>query len=145
MTASLVRVRRLLPAEIDRVFAAWSSADALARWFVCDPEWTATATSEFRVGGRYRIEMRSGGRVVGGASGEYRAIERPRRIVFTWTSEGGMLVADSLVTVELTAIGSKTELLLTHDLAPETPAGRAHTAGWEACLGSLERLLSVGK
>jgi uncharacterized protein YndB with AHSA1/START domain len=143
MTAKpdVLELKRVLPAAIDRVFAAWSQADALARWFACAPDWTATATSDFRVGGRYRIEMRSGGRVVGAASGEYRVIEPPRRLVFTWTSEGRVGVADSVVSIELKAIGAGTELSLTHDLAPDSAAGRAHAEGWQGCLANLARFL----
>jgi len=86
--------------------------------------------------------MRSGGQLVGTASGEYRLIEPPRRLVFTWTSEGNVGVRDSLVTIELTPLGSRTELRLTHDLAPDSPEGRAHAAGWQGCFDNLERWLS---
>jgi len=141
MKTDVLEIKRRLPADIGRVFAAFSSADMLARWFVCAPDWTATATNDFRVGGKYRIEMRSGGRLVGAASGEYREIMPPYRLVFTWASEGGVSVSDSVVTIELKAIGAQTELLLIHDVAPDTVAGRAHAAGWRGCLESLENLL----
>lgn len=138
---SVLELKRLLPAEIGRVFAAWSSADALSRWFMCAPGWTATTSLDFRVGGKFRVEMHSAGRPVGTASGEYREIDPPRRLVFTWTAEGAVGVRDSVVVVELKAIGAQTELTLTHDLAPGTPEGRAHESGWHACLASLERAL----
>ena len=142
MKEDVLQLKRILPAEIRRVFAAWTNADALARWFVCSPEWTATTTNDFRVGGKYRIEMHSGQRMVGVASGEYREIDAPRRLVFTWTSEGRIGVRDSLVTIELKTVGNKTELSLTHDIAPQTPEGRSHAEGWEGCLTSLERYLA---
>jgi len=41
MKPSVLEMKRLLPAEVRRVFAAWSSPDLLARWFVCAPDWTA--------------------------------------------------------------------------------------------------------
>ncbi|MCU1281612.1 MAG: putative glutathione S-transferase-related transrane protein [bacterium] len=142
MNANMMEIKRLLPADVRRVFAAWSNAEALSRWFICAPEWTATTSVDFRVGGAYRIEMRSGGRTIGKASGQYLEIDPPRRLVFSWTSEGGVGVRDSVVTVELKAIGAQTELTLTHNIAPHTPEGRAHAAGWHACFASLERLLS---
>jgi uncharacterized protein YndB with AHSA1/START domain len=140
--ADVLRLVRRLPAPIERVFAAWSSAAALARWFVCAPAWTATVTSDFRVGGQYRVEMRQGDRLVGVAAGEYREIDPPRKLVFTWRSEGRVGVRHSVVTIELRAVGDATELSLMHDLAPTTPAGRAHAEGWDGCLASLQRYVT---
>jgi uncharacterized protein YndB with AHSA1/START domain len=140
--ANVLRLWRRLPVPIERVFGAFGSAAALSRWFRCSPRWTTTATSDFRVGGRYRVEMREGERLVGVASGEYREITPPRRLVFTWASEGRIGVRDSLVTIELRAVAGATELSLVHDLAPTTPAGRAHAEGWEGCLASLTRYVT---
>jgi uncharacterized protein YndB with AHSA1/START domain len=141
-----LRIKRVLPARIDEVFDAWTDGDLLARWFVCAPNWTASVTCDVRVGGRYRIEMKEGGELVGVAEGEYLAIERPRRLVFTWTSDGrtGAGVRDSKVTIELFERGESTELTLTHDIAPETAEGRSHHAGWISCLSSLENTLRRG-
>jgi uncharacterized protein YndB with AHSA1/START domain len=141
MKPSVLQMKRILPADIEQVFEAWSSAEQMSRWFVCDPAWRPTATNEFRVGGKYRVEMRNGDRTVGVASGEYREIERPHRLVFTWTSEGRIGVAHSVVTIELRSIGTQTELSLTHDLLPGSAAGRAHAEGWLGCLGNLETYL----
>jgi uncharacterized protein YndB with AHSA1/START domain len=143
MNAVAVHIRRVLPADIRRVFAAWSSATAMSRWFACDSTWQATATSDFQVGGRYRVEMRHGDRVVGIVYGEYKEIQPPHRLVFTWTSEGRIGVRNSLVTIELKRIGAHTELSLVHDLAPESPEGRAHAEGWEGCLSNLERYVRL--
>ncbi len=141
MSADVLQLKRVLPADIHRVFDAWRTAEAMSRWFVCDHDWTATATNDFRVGGKYRVEMRNGERTVGVASGEYREIDPPRRLVFTWRSEGPVGIDHSIVTIELKALGAKTELSLRHDIAPETPPGRAHAEGWRGCLANLEQYL----
>jgi len=141
MKAPSLRVKRLLPAEVNRVFDAWKRADAMSRWFACDPGWTATATNDFRVGGKYRIEMRCGDDTLGVASGEYLEVDPPHRLVFTWSSEGRVNVTNSVVTVDLKESGALTELTLTHDLDPGTAVGRAHSGGWEGALTKLEGYL----
>ena len=100
MTQPLVSVKRLLPAELGRVFEAWSSAELMSRWFVVDPSWTVKATNDFRVGGKYRVEMRRDDGTVFVAFGEYVEISAPRRLVFTWSS-ALPAIDRSLVTIEL--------------------------------------------
>jgi uncharacterized protein YndB with AHSA1/START domain len=80
-------------------------------------------------------------RTVATASGEYLEIEPPHRLVFTWSSKGRLLVENSVVTVELAALGGRTELTLTHDLDPDSDEGRAHARGWEGALTNLEERL----
>src|SRR5262249_31127822 len=58
--------------------------------------------------------------------------------VFTWTSEGRVAVRDTIVTIDFRAKGDRTEISLTHDIAPDTLEGRAHSAGWDGCLRNLE-------
>lgn len=141
MSTTSVRVTRLLRAEIARVFDAWSDAERMARWFVVDAGWTAKATNNFHVGGKYRIEMHRTDGTVFLAHGEYLEIDPPRRLVFTWSS-AVPAIERSVVTIELSPKGSaSTELTLVHDLLPDTDEGRAHSIGWEGSLDNLERHL----
>ncbi len=140
MRTTSVRVKRTLPADVARVFAAWSSAEAMSRWFVVEPGWTAKAANDFRVGGTYRVEMRRSDGTVFVAWGEYLEIDPPRRLVFTWNS-ALPAIQQSRVTVELASVGSSTELTLIHELLPDTDEGRAHAVGWEGSLANLERYL----
>jgi uncharacterized protein YndB with AHSA1/START domain len=124
-----------------RVFEAWSSAELMSRWFVVDPSWTVEATNDFRVGGKYRVEMRRQDGTVFLAFGEYVEISAPRRLVFTWSS-AVPAIDRSVVTIELRPVGGATELTLIHENLPDTDEGRAHSVGWEGTLDSLERHLS---
>src|SRR5947208_2237608 len=80
------------------------------------------------VGGRFRLVMAHGGTSVEHL-GEYRAIEPPSLLAFTWRSEfTGQL--DTLVTVRFTALSAnQTQLELTHDLLPDSQAD-SHAEGW---------------
>lgn len=141
MSTTSVIARRVLPAEVQRVFDAWGSAEALSRWFVVDPTWKAKATTDFRIGGKYRIEMDRGDGTIFLAFGEYLKIESPRLLVFTWNS-AIPVVQKSVVTIELKPVGTQTELTLTHELLPDTDEGRAHAIGWDRSLANLEQYLS---
>ena len=141
MSTTSVNLRRILPADVARVFEAWSSAKAMSRWFVVDPGWTARATNDFRVGGKHRVEMDRGDGTIFVAFGEYLEIDPPRRLVFTWNS-ALPAVRNSVVTIELKPVGTMTELTLTHELLPDTDEGRAHGIGWEGSLVNLERYLT---
>jgi uncharacterized protein YndB with AHSA1/START domain len=141
MTSKAISLQRVLPAGVDEVFQAWSSSEMLAQWFVCNTTWTASAECEFRIGGRYSIVMRSGGRIIGRAFGTYLEIEAPHRIVMSWSSAGEVVVRDSLLTIELRAVGPDTALTLTHEIDPDSAAGQAHAVGWIGTLGSLHTFL----
>lgn len=140
MTSTFVRLERVLPAEIHRVFDAWANAEAMSRWFVVEPTWTVSAVNEFRVGGTFRIEMDRGDGTVFVCWGEYLEIEAPTRLVFTWSS-AIPAIQRSRVTIELTPQGAATGLVLIHEDLPDTPEGRAHTIGWDGSLSNLERFL----
>ena len=84
--ARVLRIERTFDAPVARVFEAWTSEEVLRRWLHGMPGWdTPTAEVDLRVGGTIRIVMRdpSDG-TEAGATGEYRVVEPPRRLVFTW-------------------------------------------------------------
>src|ERR1041385_9149684 len=82
----VLQIARTFDAPIDRVFAAWTSAEVLRRWLHAGPDWdTPTAEVELRVGGRIRVVMRDpADGAEYGATGEYTVVEPPHRLVFTW-------------------------------------------------------------
>jgi uncharacterized protein YndB with AHSA1/START domain len=141
MTGSYLVLTRVFPAEIERVFEAWTRPDLLSQWFAPAADSAAEVTSDVRVGGRYRIAIHRGGRRIGAASGEYLEIDPPARLVFTWTSEGAVTLRDSVVTVDLRPVQGGTELTLTHTVRRDSEEGRAHERGWQATLASLERFV----
>src|SRR3954469_17050162 len=81
-TDAPVIVQRVLPVTPDQAFDAWLEPAELRDWMgpLTDVEVDA------RVGGRFRIVMgrddADGGPIE--HTGEYRELDRPNRIVFTW-------------------------------------------------------------
>ena len=132
-------VRRRLAAPRERVFAAWLDPRSLVQWM--RPMGAAEPTVEVdpRVGGRFRIVMRHGGREVE-HRGEYLAIEPPARLEFTWISPS-TYDRTTIVTVELDERDGGTELVLTHRLLPGTRLD-AHRQGWTDIVRLLDETLA---
>jgi uncharacterized protein YndB with AHSA1/START domain len=136
-----VTIRRFLKARRELVFEAWTRPDLMARWFFPGEDWTVTVTSDLRVGGRYEVAMRDAAGGQHTQFGEYREVVPVSRLVFTWSCPE-LSVVDSVVTVDLTDQGGRTDLVLTHELPPDPKIRRGHEDGWQGCLGNLEKLLS---
>jgi uncharacterized protein YndB with AHSA1/START domain len=137
MAEDAVVIRRTIPASAERLFDAWTDPEQLARWM--SPIGHAVVEVDARAGGRIRVTMAGEGRTIE-HTGEYLAIERPHRLVFSWRSPytGGVA---SRVTVELSEGAGGTELTLRHELLP-LEAISSHAGGWGTMLDRLAALLS---
>ena len=129
----MVEIKRRLPASIAEVFEWWTQADKLREWM--SPVGVAEASVDLRVGGAFRIVMRSGDVAID-HTGEFLDIESPRRLVFTWVSPFTG-PEPSLVTVELEPDGDEaTRLRLIHSRLPHAIAA-SHRDGWGTMLDRL--------
>ena len=107
-------ITRTYPVPPDRVFAAWSSQDAKARWFGGPGGFNAALELDFRVGGS---ETNSGGPPDGPVytyRATYKDIVPAERIVYGYTMDAdGTLISVSVATVEFTAASAGTTLTYT--------------------------------
>jgi uncharacterized protein YndB with AHSA1/START domain len=137
-----VVLERILPAPPVDVFRAWTDPATLSVFMCPGGVTSATVEVDVRVGGRFRIVMHEGDRSVEHA-GEYRVVEPPSRLVFTWrspvTGPGG-----SLVTIALSPQAGGTLLVLTHEQLPSEDVAGRHRRGWGSILEKLERRLTSG-
>lgn len=139
-----LEIRRRLPVSPAKVFAAWTQAETMTRWFCPNELMVPEATVDPCVGGRYRIAMRhpEGAEYI--VSGEYTRIEEPNVLEFTWRWESTSEDEEtSLVRVDLREVPTGTELVLTHTrfLTPESRD--SHQLGWDKCLDRLEKLYLI--
>jgi uncharacterized protein YndB with AHSA1/START domain len=134
-TSPVVRIVRRLPASPDEVFDAWTDADSIAEWMRAGGIRSVVAELDPRVGGRFRIVMRTD-RGDTEHTGEYVEVHRPRRLVFTWRSRTTR-DRETLVTVELRPVGDETEIALIHERLPDEPSRKQHDDGWTAIVESL--------
>jgi uncharacterized protein YndB with AHSA1/START domain len=138
-TVSL-RFTRQYPHPREKIFRAWTDAQALKRWFLPTAEHRCTyAAIDPRVGGHYRITVEAPDGLRHTVSGVYSEVEPPRRLVFTWIWENKPEV-ESLVTVELREHPQGTELTLTHERLPDADSRARHEYGWRGCLDHLGRV-----
>ena len=139
----VLRVVRRLPASPEEVFDAWLDADSLREWMCPGASHVSAVEVDPRVGGRFRIVMSN---EAGSTehTGEYRELCRPDRLAFTWISEH-TLDRETLVTVELRAIGRETELTLTHEQLPDDEARRKHERGWTGIVEKLAAHLTASE
>ena len=133
--ASVLVIRRTIPAPRARVFDAWLDPVKLARFMRPPSVTSATAEVDPRVGGRFRVVMNHE-RGVADHWGEYLEIDPPSRLSFTWSSSStdGQ---PTTVTVELhERADGGTDLVLTHRGLPDR-AVDAHQRGWGAIVREL--------
>ena len=73
------------------------------------------------------------------ARGEFREVEAPRRLVFTWGWEGNSDLAPGSTTVEitLTPVGGGTLLRLKHSGFANAAQRDSHREGWTRYAGKL--------
>jgi uncharacterized protein YndB with AHSA1/START domain len=141
---------RTLDAPRETVFAAWTDPAQFAKWMGPGTISAEIAALDARVGGAYRIVMHGtpapGGKSI--VTGVYREVEPPSRLVFTWAWEDDLLTHhkghESLVTVTLRAVGSRTELTLRHERLESATSRDSHQGGWIGCLDKLANYLKGG-
>lgn len=129
-----LRIVRVLPAKPEQVFDAWTDPEAVRVWMCPGDIFESPATMDVRVGGAFTITMRSPGKD-DVHTGVYQEVDRPRRLVFTWSS-AGTRHRPTLVSIDLRAVAGGCELTLVHeDLPPD--AVELHTVGWKGHIRML--------
>lgn len=142
-TPTSLIIRRVFEASRQQVFAAWTTPDLLKQWFRPGEGFSVPlAEVDLRVGGRYRLGMLPPDEAeIIAVSGEYKEIQIPEKLVFTWAWESeAPETEETLVTVEFFERGDRTEVVLSHERFPHPGVRDQHVAGWEGCLTGLLNL-----
>jgi len=138
-----VRIERTFAASAEDVFDAWTSPEVMRRWLHCEPDWeTPVAEVDLRVGGAVRIGMRRPDGSGGGAEGRYTVIERPRRLVMSWTFDDDPS-NEQLMDLTFSESGGATTVLLVNNRISTRGRRDGQDWGWQGCLRELERLLTA--
>jgi uncharacterized protein YndB with AHSA1/START domain len=139
-----LELRRVFDASPAAVFDAWLTREEWAAWIGPEGMNCEVPVLEPRVGGRYEISMHLANGQVIPVSGTFKTIDRPHRLVFSWGWNGDPS-RQSLVTLEFTAQGAGTELLLRQEGLGTVANRDDHGKGWTGTLNKLERYLASYK
>ena len=134
----------MFPAARSGVFGAFSDPTELAEWW--GPEGFTIPSLEFhpRVGARYRIEMQPPESDRFYLAGEFRELDPPARLAYTFVWEDPAPDdVETVVGLSFRDLGEATEVALTQGPF-KTEARRAlHRGGWTDSFDKLERLISA--
>jgi len=136
-----LRLERLIAAPPDSVFELWTEPELLITWWGPQGYEVTAHALDVRPGGRWRTTMRSPDGAVRTVSGVYRAVEPPRRLVFTWAFEdGGARGEESEVIVTFEAAPGGTRLVLLQRSFAAKETRDRHRQGWSSSFDRLARI-----
>ena len=133
-------LRREFGHQVQYVFNAFASAEAISQWFAPhDSIETKVTRYEFVEGGAYRMEFTLPDGISTSLAGNFHSIREPDQLVFSfcWEKPDPHADIDTLVTVDLLAKGGNTEIIISHIKLSDEPMKKRHKEGW---LGTLSRL-----
>lgn len=149
-TANELTITRLIPAGIGQTFDAWVVPEMRMKWWAAKEGMTCdTCEIDARVGGRYRINMKTPDEahqyIVVGAFTEF---DRPNRLAMTWSwepgsedpSEPGSFARDTRVEIDFESVEGGTLVRVHHSGFADAEHCSNHVEGWTGCLGHLEGL-----
>jgi uncharacterized protein YndB with AHSA1/START domain len=140
-------VTRQFKAPREQVFEAWTTREDVMRWYAhCDKMTMTSCDIDLRVGGKWRyvLKMNDNGSAHS-FSGEYRVIDKPRRLVYTERYEQ-MANTDHTVSLIFTEHKGVTTLSI-HSLYPNKEMRDGHVqsgmeAGMRETLDQLDALVT---
>jgi uncharacterized protein YndB with AHSA1/START domain len=124
-------------ASAERIFEALTNPEQRLKWWGAEGAYRGShMESDLRPGGKWHTRGIAWGKPFN-VRGEYREIERPRLLVFTWLPDWDENALESLVRFDLEEKDGVTTVRLTHSgLTTET--ARSHHQGWPRVLAWLQ-------
>ena len=139
---TILRIEREFKASPEVVYNAWVDPEILTKWW--GPEGMTTPEIELNTheGGSWTttLESAEGNRVT--TSGEYKVLEPPSRLVFTWAwaQEDGSRGAETEVEITLNKSGAGTHMTLIQGTFADMAARDNHNMGWSSSFNDLDRV-----
>jgi uncharacterized protein YndB with AHSA1/START domain len=138
-----LEMKRVLPGPASLVFEFFTDPNRLARWW--GPRGFGVASLEFdaRVGATFRIEMQPPEGDAFYLTGEFREVDPPTRLAYTFRWEDpDPDDVETVADLSFQNLGESTEVVFTQ--GPFKTEGRRelHRDGWTDCFDKVEELLS---
>ena len=138
-----LHLERVLRAPRERVFAACVEPEKVSQWWGPHGFTVTDVEIAVREGGRYRLTMQPPAGSPFHVAGEFRDIDRPRRLVYTFEyEEPDPEDQETVVALSFADDPGGTSLVL--DQGPFATEARyaLHETGWTETLERLERFLT---
>jgi len=142
MATGTVRLHRVLRSTPERVYRAFLTPDAMAKWL---PPYGFTCKVhhlDARVGGTYRMSFTNFSTANGHSfGGEYRELIPNQRLVYTDKFEDPNLPGEMLTTIDLKQVSCGTEITAMQEGLPEMIPVESCYLGWQESLEQLAKLV----
>lgn len=142
MTKNAVKIHRVLAADPEKVFKAFTDADAMASWL---PPFGFTCKvhhMDVKVGGTYKMSFTN---FTTGNShsfgGEYLEVKPNELIKYTDQFDDPNLPGKMITTVELKKVSCGTELFATQEGIPDAIPTEMCYLGWQESMEKLKKLV----
>jgi uncharacterized protein YndB with AHSA1/START domain len=138
-----LRMKRVLHAPRSVVFRALTEPELLAKWWGPHGFTSPSVETDLRVGGQYRILMQPPEGDAFYLTGEFRDVDPPARLAYTFRWEDPTPDdRETVVTLSLRDLGEATELLFTQAGFATERRRALHRAGWTDGFERLRELLA---
>jgi uncharacterized protein YndB with AHSA1/START domain len=142
MSTNKVQLHRVLTATPEKVFKAFTDADALASWL---PPYGFTAkvhAIDVKVGGTYKMSFTNFSTGNGHSfGGEYLEIKLNELIKYTDKFDDPNLPGEMITTIQLKKVSCGTELFVTQEGIPAAIPAEMCYLGWQESLEKLKKLV----
>ena len=139
---STIRLHRVLATTPEKVYRAFTEADAMAKWLPPNGFTCTVHQFEPKVGGVHRMSFRNF--TTGGTEsfgGRYVELVPNERIVYTDTFDNAHLPGEMQVTVTLKKVSVGTDVSIVQAGVPDVIPPEACYLGWQESLKNLARLV----
>jgi uncharacterized protein YndB with AHSA1/START domain len=141
----ILELKRILEVPRERIFGAFTEPAELAIWWGPQGFTTPEVDLDLRVGGRYRFTMQPPDGEPFHLSGEFRAIDAPSRLVYSFRwEEPDPDDRTTVVALSLLDVEEGTELSLRQGEFATEARLALHRDGWTDSFDKLRELLKPG-
>jgi uncharacterized protein YndB with AHSA1/START domain len=142
-TELALHMKRVLTASRERVFRACTEPDELAEWWGPKGFTAPSVELDLRLGGNYRIAMQPPDGDLFYLSGEFRVVDPPAQLAYTFRWEDpDPDDQETVVTLSFGDLGDSTELVFTQRAFATEGRRALHEQGWTDGLDRLQELMS---
>ncbi len=140
--SNTAKLHRVLAAKPEKVFRAFTDADAFARWLPPNGFTARVDHLDAKIGGTFRMSFTN---FTTGKSqsfgGEYREIVLNEKLIYTDIFDDPELPGEMLTTVTLTEVSCGTEIHIVQEGIPEMIPVEQCYLGWQQSLLNLATLV----